>query len=158
MMGMVRLQRARVRTASLLVGLGLGAFVNGCGSRHPAPATAAGQGEAESAGPGSAAHRAKLQPCFDQAKAEDPNLSVHTVAWYFARDGKVVFVDVELPEAPQLAGCLKQAILGSSIGGPPVARTPGSFSGGGMPIDWGPPEANPKPRPTAEESRRVIAA
>ena len=153
---MVRLQRLSVRTGSLLVGLVLGALLNGCGSQHAAPR----QSGAEIAGPGGAASHAKLQPCFEEAKAADPNLSVHTDAWYFARDNKVVFVDVELPGAPQLAACLRQAILGSSIGGPPVVRTPGSFSGGGMPIDWGPPETNPKPRLTAEEfqarHRRVV--
>jgi hypothetical protein len=102
---------------------------------------------------GTASDRAKLEACYADAKRLDPGLSVHTVALFFARDGKLVFVDVELPETPKLARCLADAVLSSNAFEAPVAQGPGSIASGGLRIDLGPPLARPGPRPTLAETR-----
>jgi len=101
-----------------------------------------------------ASDQAKLQACYVEAKSHDPNLSVHTVALYFARDGKFVFVDVELPQTPALARCLSDAILTSPYQGP-VAQEPGVVASGGLRIDLGPPLPEPEraSRPMLAEIR-----
>jgi hypothetical protein len=72
---------------------------------------------------------------------------------YFARDGKVVFADVELPESPQLARCLADAMLGSVEREGPFPETPGTISSGARRIDLGPPLTTPTRRPTLAEVR-----
>jgi len=96
----------------------------------------------------------KLQACYADAKLRDPSLSVHTVALFFARDGRFVFVDVELPETPALARCLSNEILGSPYQGP-VTQGSGVVASGGLRIDLGPPltDAERQPRPTLAEMR-----
>jgi hypothetical protein len=104
---------------------------------------------------------AKLQACYASARLQEPGLSVHVVAWYFARDGKVVFADVELPESPELARCLADGMLGSPAFEAPGGQ-PGELASGARRIDLGPPLSTPTRRATLAEvqarQRRITLA
>jgi hypothetical protein len=148
---MGRLQAVCVAATTLTTGLALAALVNGCRAQPREAETPPRRTGTAIAGPGSRLDRAKLQACYDGAKVNNPSLSVHTIALYFARDGKLVFVDVDLPASPQLARCLREAMLSWPAFGPPVAGPPGSFSSGAIRIDFGAPSTTPTNSPTAEE-------
>src|SRR5689334_5960699 len=111
---------------------------------------------------GVASEQAKLQACYAEARVHNPELSVHTLALFFARDGKLVFVDVELPETPQLARCLSDAILTSYAFELPGEPASGVAGGGALRIDLGPPLTVPAPRPSmaemSERQRRATLA
>jgi hypothetical protein len=96
---------------------------------------------------------AKLQACYATARSQEPELSVHVVALYFARDGKVVFADVELPESPELARCLADGMLGWQPIDGPLPAPPGEIVSGARLIDLGPPLTTPTRRPTLAEVR-----
>jgi hypothetical protein len=142
----------------LLLALGASALTFGCASRSTAPASVAPAAKAKGDSPVAerpdvaAAARPKLQACYDTARARDPELAVHTVALFLAREGKVVFADVELPPTPELARCLGDALVGSVHGGP-MAQEPGALAFGGTRLDFGPPVSAPPPPPTPAELR-----
>jgi hypothetical protein len=149
----------------LLLALGASALTFGCASRSAAPTPAPPPGPASVApaakatgdspvaqGPGvAAAARPKLQACYDTARARDPELAVHTVALFFAREGKVVFADVELPQTPELARCLGDALVGSAQEGP--SHEPGALGYSSLRLDFGPPASAPPPPPTLADLR-----
>lgn len=135
----------------------LGGLGCGCAPRVAATTSAAPEAKAEPQAPaperlGMAAAQAKLRACYDNARERDPALAAHTVIQYFARGGRIVFADVELPQAPALAQCFREALLGSDIGGP-GAQEVGSFSSGGMPLHFGPAPLPPTPPPSPAEWR-----
>jgi hypothetical protein len=143
--------RARLREEGWArAGIGLLAFWGtacstlGTSSQHEPKPSLKGPSSAEGAAP-----EAALRACHASALVQQPGLSVHTVALYFARDGKVVFADVELPEYPQLERCLEDALLGS----PAIAGPSGIVGGGGRPIDLGAPPLTRPRRPTLAEVR-----
>jgi len=138
------------RVAGLVLLAGLSAA---CAAVDAEPQVQPKQPAAQREGFGSAGEQAKLQACYATAKLENPALSVHTTALYFAREGKLVFVDVTLPETPKLARCLSDAVLTSYVFDAPAARAPGTIAVGSLPIDLGPPLAAPAPRPSLAEIR-----
>src|SRR5690348_16368370 len=98
---MSRLRAVCVRIATLAAGLALAAIMSGCRAQSREAEAPPRRTGTEIAGRGSPVARAKLQACYDGAKVYDPTLSVHTALLYFARDGKIVFVDVDLPASPE---------------------------------------------------------
>ena len=151
-------QRNRWQRAVLLA-----ALTFGCASHSDAPPSAVpadkAKGDSPAAGPLDVAARPKLQACYDTARARDPQLAVHTVAQFFVREGKVVFADVELPQTPELAQCLADALVGSAHE-MPMAHEPGAFATGGIWLHFGPPASAPPTPPTLAEvrarSRRMV--
>ena len=143
--------RARsTRLAGLLLLAGLSAA---CAAVDTEPAVQPKQPVAHSEGFGTASERAKLQACYDSARSQHPDLSVHTTALYFARGGKLVYADVELPQTPKLARCLSDALLSSHPFEAQAAQQPGTVASGALRIDLGPTLPRPSPRPTLAEGR-----
>ncbi|HEX2673162.1 MAG TPA: hypothetical protein VHM25_19915, partial [Polyangiaceae bacterium] len=133
--------------------MSLAALSAGCATVDTEPEAQPKQPATNGEAFGTASERAKLQACHADASLQDPKLSVHTTALYFARDGKIVFVDVTLPKTPELARCLSDALLGSHPFEAPVAQGQGSVASGALRIDLGPPLSAPAPRPTLSEVR-----
>lgn len=151
---MGRLWRDSARITIITAGLvSLTALSAGCAAVDAEPEARPKSSTASASNRATVAYEAKLQACYADAKAHDPELSVHTVALFFARDGKLVFVDVELPKTPQLAGCLSDAILRSNVFEAPIAQEAGAVAAGALRIDLGPPLTVPVPRPTLAEVR-----
>lgn len=128
-------------------------FGAGCATLDAGGESESKRATVAAAGVEHAGNDAKLHACYAEARAQQPELAVHTVALYFARDGKVVFADVELPESPQLARCLADGLLGSVAFVGPAGQPPGTLASGGRPIDLGPPLTTPAPRPTLADVR-----
>ena len=149
--GMGRLWTARACISAFAHSLLLAALSAGCATVDTEPEAQPKQPTTNGEGFGTASDRAKLQACYADAKLRDPDLSVHTTALYFAREGKLVFVDVTLPEAPELASCLSDALLSSHPFEAQAAQ--GSIVSGALRVDLGPPLSAPAPRPTLSEVR-----
>ena len=156
---MRRLRKRCARTPGV-AGLVLLAGLNtACAAVDVEPEAKPKQPATDGEGFGTSGERAKLQACYAEAQLHDSNLSVHTTALYFAREGKLVFVDVELPSNPKLARCLSDALLLSRPFEARAARAAGTVASGAIQIDLGPPLRLPAPQPTLAEvrarSRRV---
>jgi hypothetical protein len=149
-MGRAKLEGVGVVAAclGLLVSLG-----TGCATLDSGAETEPKQSTGTAIHGGEAEPEPALRACHAQARLQQPDLAVHTVALYFARDGKVVFADVELPEAPALARCLADAMLGAPVFGPAVEVPQGAIVSGARRIDLGPPQITPTRRPTPPEVR-----
>jgi len=154
----------RTKDCARIIGLSalvcLTGLSEGCAAVDTTPEALSKQPASNSERFGSASDRAKLEACYADARLQNPDLSVHTSALYFAREGKLVFVDVELPETPKLAHCLSEAILSSHPFEAPIearaAHGSEAVASGAIGIDLGPPPAVPPPRPTLSEVRARV--
>src|SRR4051812_8174869 len=148
--------RIKVTTAGLVSLSGLRALTGlsaGCATVEAEPEARLQQPAPNGSGIATTSYQAKLQACYADAQRHDPGLSVHTVALYFARDGKLVFVNVELPETPKLERCLSDVILSSYAFEAPGGPGSGATASGALRIDLGPPLTIPLPRPSLAEVR-----
>jgi hypothetical protein len=106
-------QRMRIRYVVASLGVALGAF--SCTRDTPAPTPAASLDagaatEPRSAGRLNGVSLAETERCYAAALQNNPALTVETEAHWVRRNGRVTFVLLEMPEAPDLVRCIRRAI------------------------------------------------
>lgn len=77
-----------------------------------------------------------LQTCYEEASARAP-VEAHTIGRYLALGDTMMLVRVELPEAPELASCIEDAVMQEAP--PGWSRAPDSLASGSFAIDLGGP-------------------
>jgi hypothetical protein len=88
------------------------------------------------------AETSELQACYDEAARSEPDLTVDTVAMLLLRGDQAVFVDIELPDRPDLVACFSAALMRSKVD---IRIKPDSYGTGGKALRFGPNADGPRP-------------